>query len=50
VFDNYEPDFDEEMKEFQYHTIDPFSSFIKEQHCEEISHHGSANNIKQPMC
>jgi hypothetical protein len=49
VYDNYESDFDEDMKEFQDHTIDPFSSFIKEQHCEEINHPGSADNIKQPM-
>jgi hypothetical protein len=49
VYASYELDFDEDMKEFQDHTIDPFSSFIKEHHCEEINHPGSIDNIKQPM-
>ena len=46
---SYESYLDEDMKEFQDHTIDPFSSFIKEHHCEEINHPGFADNIKQPM-
>ena len=49
MYDSYESDFDEDMKEFKDHIIDPFSSFIKEQHCEEIIHPGYEENILQPM-
>jgi hypothetical protein len=46
VYDNYESDFDEDVKEFQDHTIDPFSSFIKEQHYVEISYPGFVVDIE----
>jgi hypothetical protein len=48
VYDNYESDSDVDMKEFQDHTIEPFPLYIKEQHCVEINHPGSTEDIEQP--
>jgi hypothetical protein len=46
VYDSYESDFDEDIKEFQEHTINLFSSSIKEQHYVEINYPRSAEDIE----
>jgi hypothetical protein len=45
MYDNYESDSEVDMKDFQYHTIEPFPLYIKEKHCVEMSHPGSVEDI-----
>jgi hypothetical protein len=47
VYDSYESDSDVNMKDFQDHTIDPFSLFIKEKHWVEINHPRPSEDTEQ---